>query len=58
MNDENLFPDSSTFHGFRFADPEKIPCPLQQAVTQPEGPSRFVDLTPQYPNWGIGEVVW
>lgn len=58
LHDDAHFPDAANFHGFRFASPDKIPGTALAGVTQPEGPSRFVDVSAHYHNWGIGSIVW
>jgi len=57
LHDEKFFPDAEHFNGFRFASPEKIPGNIK-TVTQPEGPSNFVDISPNYHSWGIGGITW
>lgn len=57
MLDENFFPNAKHFNGFRFVHPQKLPDSFR-TVVQPEGPSRLVDMSPHYHNWGTGDIVW
>ncbi len=57
LNDETYFPQANSFEGFRFAPPSKIPASAK-TVSQPEGPSRYSDLSANYHAWGIGGIVW
>ncbi|TRX87721.1 hypothetical protein FHL15_011383 [Xylaria flabelliformis] len=57
LNDESFFPSASNFEGFRFAPRENIPKNLN-TISQPEGPSRYSDLSENYHAWGIGGIVW
>ncbi|KAI0865027.1 cytochrome P450 [Xylaria cubensis] len=56
LNDESFFPSASSFEGFRFAPRENIPKSLK-TISQPEGPSRYSDLSENYHAWGIGGIV-
>ncbi|KAI1390593.1 cytochrome P450 [Hypoxylon trugodes] len=56
LADETYFPNAAKFEGFRFAPPEKIPHNVE-TVSQPEGPSRYSDLSENYHSWGIGGIV-
>ncbi|KAI1740381.1 cytochrome P450 [Xylaria scruposa] len=56
LNDESFFPRASSFEGFRFAPRENIPTHLK-GISQPEGPSRYSDLSDNYHAWGIGGIV-
>lgn len=57
LSDETYFPRADNFEGFRFAPRDSIPGNMD-AVTQPEGPSRYSDLSSNYHAWGIGGIVW
>ncbi|KAI0114415.1 cytochrome P450 [Nemania sp. FL0031] len=56
LQDERYFPSATNFQGFRFAPPEKVASKIQ-TVYQPEGPSRYSDLSENYHAWGIGGIV-
>ncbi|KAI1451456.1 cytochrome P450 [Annulohypoxylon moriforme] len=57
LHDETYYPHASTFEGFRFAPREKVPRNMASNVFQPEGPSRYSDLSENYHAWGIGGIV-
>ena len=57
LHDDAFFPDAQNFNGFRFVHPDLRPGTIKSA-TQPEGPSKFVTISPNYHNWGIGHIVW
>lgn len=53
LQDNSLYPKSKVFDGFRFADPkytEATDC------VQPEGPSKFTDVSEKYQIWGTGKI--
>ncbi|KAF2704335.1 cytochrome P450 [Pleomassaria siparia CBS 279.74] len=56
LHDAQYFPDPLGFNGFRFVSPEQHPETLR-TITQPEGPSRAVDISPNFHYWGIGGIV-
>lgn len=56
LKDETYFPQADSFEGFRFAPRDKVPG-NQNAIFQPEGPSRYSDLSENYHSWGIGGIV-
>jgi len=57
LGDENFFPEAEKFDGFRFAKHEDIPDGFR-TISQPEGPSKFVDASPHYHSWGLGGIIW
>ncbi|KAI1475139.1 cytochrome P450 [Daldinia eschscholtzii] len=56
LNDATYFPHADRFEGFRFAPLDKLPANMG-TVSQPEGPSRYSDLSENYHAWGIGGIV-
>ncbi|KAI0384947.1 cytochrome P450 [Hypomontagnella monticulosa] len=56
LRDETHFPHATRFEGFRFAPRDEIPGNLE-TVSQPEGPSRYSDLSDNYHSWGVGGIV-
>ncbi|KAI1120565.1 cytochrome P450 [Nemania abortiva] len=56
LQDERYFPHATSFQGFRFAPPDKVSSNVQ-TVYQPEGPSRYSDLSENYHAWGIGGII-
>ncbi|KAI0867248.1 cytochrome P450 [Hypoxylon argillaceum] len=56
LQDEKYFPHSSSFQGFRFAPKDKVTGNVR-TVFQPEGPSRYTDLSNNYHAWGIRGIV-
>ncbi|KAF2972271.1 hypothetical protein GQX73_g1247 [Xylaria multiplex] len=56
LRDEKYFPSAANFQGFRFAPPEKASGQVQM-VYQPEGPSKYTDLSVNYHTWGVGGIV-
>ncbi|OTA92253.1 hypothetical protein M434DRAFT_396605 [Hypoxylon sp. CO27-5] len=57
LHDETYYPHATTFEGFRFAPLDKVPIMTANNVFQPEGPSRYSDLSENYHAWGIGGIV-
>ncbi|XDG09977.1 hypothetical protein ABKA04_009592 [Annulohypoxylon sp. FPYF3050] len=57
LHDEAYYPHATTFEGFRFAPRDKVPTTMADNVFQPEGPSRYSDLSENYHAWGIGGIV-
>jgi cytochrome P450 len=57
LQDESFFPHAVAFEGFRFAPRDAIPGGLD-AVMQPEGPSKYTDVSANYHAWGIGSIIW
>lgn len=57
LQDERYFPKASSFQGFRFAHPDEVNVNVQK-VYQPEGPSRYTDLSENYHTWGAGGIIW
>ncbi|ROV87437.1 hypothetical protein VSDG_09838 [Cytospora chrysosperma] len=56
--EERYFPCARSFEGFRFAPRDKVPeFGIGEIVSQPEGPSRYSDLSENYHAWGIGGIV-
>ena len=55
--DEAYFPSANQFQGFRFAPVDKLPGNLD-TVSQPNGPSKYADISEHYHSWGIGGIVW
>ncbi|KAI1114784.1 cytochrome P450 [Nemania sp. NC0429] len=56
LQDERYYPNARTFQGFRFAPPDKVPGNVQR-IYQPEGPSRYSDISKNYYIWGAGGIV-
>ncbi|KAI0890679.1 cytochrome P450 [Annulohypoxylon maeteangense] len=57
LHDETYYPHATAFEGFRFAPPDKVPKDERSYIFQPEGPSRYSDLSDNYHAWGIGGIV-
>jgi cytochrome P450 len=57
LRDETYFPTASNFDEFRFAPRDKVPSSLDM-VSQPEGPSRYTDVSAHYHAWGIEGIIW
>jgi cytochrome P450 len=57
LGDEAYFPKASNFEGFRFAPRDSVPSGLDM-TSQPEGPSKYTDISANYHAWGIGGIVW
>ncbi|CAG8952927.1 hypothetical protein HYFRA_00007642 [Hymenoscyphus fraxineus] len=57
LADEAYFPSAQSFQGFRFAPDGKLPKNIR-TISQPEGPSRYSDLSENYHVWGIGGITW
>ncbi|ROT37819.1 cytochrome P450 [Sodiomyces alkalinus F11] len=55
LRDASMYPQPDVFDGFRFVDP-KILRGLGQKSTQPEGPSKFTDVSETWHVWGTGKL--
>ncbi|KAI0842314.1 cytochrome P450 [Hypoxylon sp. FL0890] len=56
LHDDKYFPRARSFNGFRFAPLDRLPKTVE-TLSQPEGPSRYSDLSENYHSWGIGGIV-
>ncbi|KAF7876405.1 hypothetical protein EAF04_001497 [Stromatinia cepivora] len=54
LGDAENYPQPDVFHGFRFADPKIFG--KQQSI-QPEGPSKFTDISDKWQVWGTGKIL-
>lgn len=55
LQDDLYYPESKTFNGFRFVDPSVLG---ESKSVQPEGPSKFTDVSDTWHVWGIGKLTW
>lgn len=53
--DEKLYPNASTFDGFRFAE---FSSEYERASVQPEGPSQLTEPSETWTFWGSGRLTW
>lgn len=51
MRDLAIYPNATTFDGFRFVDSEQGNAAGQRS-------RKFTDLDPFYPLWGLGKQAW
>lgn len=59
LHDNQLYPDPMAFHGFRFAEEEKMmPEPPFSFSQQPEGSSKLTDVSNKWHVWGSGKITW
>ncbi|KAK4197156.1 Ent-kaurene oxidase [Triangularia verruculosa] len=54
LRDETKYPRPDLFDGFRFADPAVVG--RESSVVQPEGPSKFTDISETWHVWGTGKL--
>ncbi|KAF2488553.1 cytochrome P450, partial [Lophium mytilinum] len=53
LRDASYYPQPDTFNGFRFASPELVG---GAPSIQPEGPSKFTDISDTWQVWGTGRI--
>ncbi|KAJ8063629.1 hypothetical protein OCU04_007497 [Sclerotinia nivalis] len=54
LSDAENYPQPDVFGGFRFADPKIFG--KEQSI-QPEGPSKFTDISDKWQVWGTGKIL-
>jgi cytochrome P450 len=57
LQDEQFYPNATTFQGFRFVNPASTDQKLSPSP-QPEGPSQFTDVSNSWHVWGTGKMTW
>ena len=53
LQDSSYYPRPNQFDGFRFADPKYTEA---EESIQPEGPTKFTDISEKYQVWGTGKI--
>lgn len=57
LRDPSMYPQPDVFDGFRFVDQEILER-LGKTSIQPEGPSKFTDVSETWHVWGTGKLTW
>lgn len=55
LRDASKYPQPEVFDAFRFVDPTKLG---RDHSVQPEGPSKFTDVSETWHVWGTGKLTW
>lgn len=55
MRDPSKFPQPDVFDAFRFVDPRLLG---KESSRQPDGPSKFTDVSDSWFTWGTGKLTW